>query len=1145
MNQKYTYKQVRDSSVEYFEGDELAGEVFPGKYALQNLEGEYFELTPSDMHRRLAREFARIESRYPNPMLEDEIFDMFKTWSVVPQGSPMSGIGNPFQVQSISNCFVIDPPEDSYGGILRADQEQAQIMKRRGGVGHDISKIRPKGLVAANAARTTDGIAVFMDRFSNTTREVAQNGRRGALMISISVHHPEIETFINIKKDKKRVTGANISVRISDEFMIAVKSDSEYEQRWPVDSSSPSIIKKEKARKIWDMMMQAAWESAEPGVLFWDNIINNSPADCYASLGYKTSSTNPCIVGKTLIATADGRNAVTIEQLCKEGKDIPVYSTNVETGRVEIKMGRNPRMTKTGADVWKLTLDDGSFLMATPDHRIMLRDRTYIQLKDLKPGMSIFPFNSFNSNGYRQVCQTGAEIGTNLRRNRRQYRLIHEFFNGETDSKTFAIHHKDCNSENDSIENLQVMSHEEHIELHSKNMMGDKNPYHKMSEQWKSNFATHKGDKNGRYLGHSNEELLNHGRKVFIENGSISKRMWQKYAAENNLPRFVGTDCRFGSWNNFKNQVSSNHKVSSVEFFGHEDVYNITVDDNHNYHVITSLEENAVISSGICVKNCGELPLSPYDSCRLLLMNLMKFVQNAYTEDAEFDLERFYEYSKKAQRLIDDMIDLELEMVDKIISKINSDSEPDHVKRTELELWTKIRLATSNARRTGLGITALGDVLAALGVKYGSDESIAITEEIYKNLALASYESSIIMAKERGAFPIWNLELEKNHTFINQVIDAFPDSKRDLLKAMWIKYGRRNIANLTTSPAGTVSVETQTTSGGEPAFLVGYKRRKKINNSDKLARVDFVDESGDRWQEYMVFHHGHQKWAKINGKDPELDMKQSPYYGSTSADIDWIRKIKLQAAAQKWVDHAISNTTNIPKDTSVETVSEIYMTGWESGCKGVTIYRDGSRSGVLISSNETSNKNTRESSAIPESHAPKRPEVLSCDIHNATVKGQKYLVLIGLLDGKPYEIFCGLADKINTKLPKKGTIQKVPQKNGVARYDLHTYHEDGTEDVYADIVDGFDNENYGAFTRILSTSLRHGVPVQFVVEQLVKDKHSDMWSFSTVIARILSKNYISDGTKTSVKACPECKSTNLSYQQGCVACLDCGNSKCS
>lgn len=832
--QTYTYGQVRDASVRYFNGDELAGEVFAGKYALQDLEGNFYELTPTDMHRRLAKEFARIEAKYPNPMSEEEIFSMLCDWSIVPQGSPMSGIGNLFQLQSLSNCFVVDPPQDSYGGIFRADQEQAQIMKRRGGVGHDISCIRPKGKPAANAARTTDGIAVFMDRFSNTTREVAQNGRRGALMLSISVKHPEIGTFIDIKKDKKRVTGANISIRATDDFMAAVRDGTTYVQQWPVDAAIPVYKQEVDARKVWDQMMLAAWDSAEPGILYWDTIIKGSPADCYADLGYRTSSTNPC----------------------------------------------------------------------------------------------------------------------------------------------------------------------------------------------------------------------------------------------------------------------------------------------------------------------GELPLSPYDSCRLILMNLMKFVIFPYTPLAAFDYTKFDLYVFKAQRLMDDLVDLELEVIDQIITKVESDPEPDAVKRIELELWHKIKRATSQARRTGLGITGLGDALAALGIKYGSEDSIVETEQIYRQLAVSSYTSSIWMAKERGAFPIWDFEREKDHPFIRQVMKRIGSPAA---AQIWMKHGRRNIANLTTSPAGTVSIVTQTTSGGESAFMIDYTRRKKINPNDKQARVDFVDPSGDKWQEYKVYHHGHETWARVNGKDPERDIAESPYYGATAADIDWIKKVEIQAAAQRWVDHSISNTTNVPKDTPVEVVKQIYMKGWELGCKGITIYREGSRSGVLVASGD-GDKAKVDGSTIRESRAPKRPLELPCNIHRMTADKQKYLILVGLLDGKPYEVFCGLAENFDVAHNQKGgVLVKRPQESGLSIYDLIVGASGSSpEHMYEDVVNLFDNPNYGAFTRTISTALRHGVPIHYLVEQLRKDKHSDMWSFSTVLARTLSKSYVVDGTvSTAEKSCRDCGSNVLSYQQGCVTCMGCGSGKCS
>lgn len=823
----YSRDQVYQASLEYFHGDSLASGVFADKYALQDSNNTYYELTPADTHMRLAKEFARVEKNYKNPLPEDLIYHYLCNWFIIPQGSPMSGIGNKYQLQSLSNCFVIEPSQDSYGGIFRVDQQQAQIMKRRGGVGHDISNIRPKGLATSNAARTTDGIAIFMDRFSNTTREVAQNGRRGALMLSISSRHPEIETFINIKRDKKRVTGANCSIRVDDEFMRAVQANGKYTLQWPVDSSNPTVKQEVDAVSLWDKMMQAAWESAEPGILFWDTILRNSPADCYADVGYGTSSTNPC----------------------------------------------------------------------------------------------------------------------------------------------------------------------------------------------------------------------------------------------------------------------------------------------------------------------GELPLCPHDSCRLMLLNLSKFVVNPYRPNAWFDYQEFGEVVRVAQRLMDDLVDLELEMIRKIILKIETDPEDQDVKANELNLWKKILRTTADGRRTGLGETALADCMAMLGCRYGSDESIRFAEAVHKTLACASYASSIRLAKERGAFKVFKHDKEQHHPFVSKVVAELSESDR----SDYEKWGRRNIANLTIAPAGSMSLMAQlgsfdrygTTSGCEPAFRVHYKRRKKVVNDSQT--VDFVDELGDRWQEFDVFHPGLQVWADVNDKDLACEIEDSPYYKSSAADIDWVKKVEIQAAAQAWIDHSISNTTNLPSDVSVDTVKHVYMRGWETGCKGITIYREGSRSGVMVE------KKNEAATSIQDTVAPKRPEKLPCEIQRAKVKGKEYLIIVGLMDGRPYELFCGLAENMDVgKKDKKGYMLKVPQKDGIAHYDLTT---EGGE-TFQNIAELFDNPEYGAFTRTLSMSLRHGVPVQHLVEQLRKDKHSTLTSFSSVIARVLAKSYIADGTKSSGQKCPQCTSTNLAYMQGCVTCLDCGHSKC-
>ena len=834
---KHSQDEVFASSLQYFGGDELAASVFVSKYALRNESGDLLEKTPDDMHRRLAKEFARIEAKYPNPLSEEEIYGYLSRWEIVPQGSPMSAMGNPYKLQSLSNCFVIAPPQDSYGGILFADQEQAQIMKRRGGVGFDISTIRPKGMHTANAAGTTDGIGVFMERFSNTCREVAQGGRRGALMLTISVDHPEIETFINIKRDLKKVTGANISIRLTDSFMEAVKTDSDYTLRWPVDASveEAKVTKTVKAKAIWDQIIDAAWSSAEPGLLFWDTAKRNTPTEAYRHVGYGNISTNPC----------------------------------------------------------------------------------------------------------------------------------------------------------------------------------------------------------------------------------------------------------------------------------------------------------------------GEVILSAYDSCRLLLVNVSKFVNDPFTAKTMFDHDRFAAAVIVAQRLMDDLVDLELEAVDKIISKVQADPELDEVKKIEVNLWWKIRKAAMNGRRTGLGITALGDALAYLNVRYGSQESVDKTEEIYRALETAAYRSSIDMAEERGPFPAFEYSAEADHTFVQKVISNLSSESQTKYK----KFGRRNIALTTTAPAGSVSCLTQTTSGIEPAFLVSYTRRKKITATDVTSRVDFVDALGDKWQEYKVYHHGYKKWMEVTGKGDVVE--ESPYWKATSNDVDWNMSVKLQAAAQRWVCHAISKTCNLPADTSRETVAQVYMSAWESGCKGFTVYRDGCRSGVLVAdeSKKEEKKTEEQPQGVVESHAPKRPKELPCDIHRINVRGsegsESYLVLVGKMDNKPYEIFCGLATHVEVpRKAKQGTLIKNGKKDGISTYNLQIPVGEDDCLLFKDVVELFSNPVHGAFTRSLSLALRHGIPVSYVVEQLQKDKHSDMQSFSRVLSRVL-KGYIPDGTKGTSKKCSECGTEDsLVYQEGCLLCKSCGYSKC-
>jgi len=818
--------------LEYFDGDTLACDVFT-KYALRDPERGKAESTPREMHIRLAREFARIEAKYPNPMTEDEIFSLFDNFQkVIPQGSPMAGIGNGHQLQSLSNCFVIDQPHDSYGGILFADQEQVQIMKRRGGVGMDISNIRPRGQPTSNAARTTDGIGVFMERFSNTCREVAQGGRRGALMLTIDCRHPEIETFIDIKRDLKKVTGANISIRFTDEFMKAVESNTGFCLRWPVEANpeDAEITKMVDAKQVWDKFVDAAWASAEPGALFWDTVVNKGIVDCYRDAGYKTISTNPC----------------------------------------------------------------------------------------------------------------------------------------------------------------------------------------------------------------------------------------------------------------------------------------------------------------------GEIPLSPYDSCRLMVVNLTSFVLNPFTSNAKFDYDGFTATVGSAQRLMDDLVDLEVECVDRILEKIKNDPQPASVKQIELDLWEKIRAAGLNGRRTGLGITGLGDAIAALNVQYGSNLSIEMTAAIYQHLAMGAHKMSCRLAAERGAFPVFDYTKEKDHPYINQIMDACGLET----KKLWQTTGRRNIALTTTAPVGSVSCLTRTTSGIEPAFMLSYKRRRKITSVDESSSVDFVDQMGDKWQEYTVYHHWFKKWMDVTGK---TEVQDSPYWGGTANDIDWVKSVDIQAAAQRWIDHSISKTCNLPNSATRETVNDVYMRAWKEGCKGFTVYRDGCRTGVLISTEEKKEEKPKTAADVH----PKRPKELQCDIHRVNVKDdagktQSWMVLVGLNDGKPYEVFSGLANHIEVpKKSKTGTLIKNGKVSGISTYNLRVPVGADDEILFKDVANLFANPTQGAFSRTISLALRHGVPVNFVVDQLQKDKESDMFTYARCIARVL-KGYIPDGTKSATeKKCKECGSDQVFYMEGCVTCASCGSSRCS
>ncbi|WP_300434716.1 adenosylcobalamin-dependent ribonucleoside-diphosphate reductase [Christiangramia sp.] len=838
----YTQEQAYEASLEYFKGDDLAARVWVNKYALKDSEGNIYELTPDDMHRRIAKEIARVEKKYPNPMSEDEVFDLIKNFKyIVPQGSPMAGIGNPYQVGSLSNCFVIgnDGVSDSYGGIMKIDQEQVQLMKRRGGVGHDLSHIRPKGSAVKNSALTSTGIVPFMERYSNSTREVAQDGRRGALMLSVSINHPDAEDFIDAKMEQGKVTGANVSVRIDDDFMKAVKNNGNYTQKYPVFSKEPKFSKDIEAEKLWKKIVHNAWKSAEPGILFWDTVINESVPDCYADLGYKTVSTNPC----------------------------------------------------------------------------------------------------------------------------------------------------------------------------------------------------------------------------------------------------------------------------------------------------------------------GEIPLCPYDSCRLLAINLFSYVEEPFTDKAHFNFDLFKKHVGAAQRIMDDIIDLELEKIDNILSKIDADPENEEIKAVEKNLWLNIRKKAYEGRRTGIGITAEGDMLAGLGIKYGSKEGIDFSVDIHKKIALAAYRASVDTAKERGAFSIFDSEREKENPFILRLKEADEKLYYDMLE-----YGRRNIALLTIAPTGTTSLMTQTTSGIEPVFLPVYKRRRKVNPNDKNSRVDFVDEVGDSWEEYVVFHHRFKEWMTANGHDinknysqEELDklVKLSPYYQATSNDVDWLSKVKMQGAVQKWIDHSISVTINLPNNVDEDLVGKLYLEAWEAGCKGVTVYRDGSRSGVLISNEEKKEEETEENSG---GFPLKRPQTLTADVVRFQNNKDKWIAFIGLVDGRPYEIFTGFADdEEGILIPRwvnEGLIIKNRNEDGTSRYDFQYQNKRGYKTTIEGLSHKF-NPEFWNYAKLISSTLRHGMSIDNVVDLInslqLNSESINTWKNGVVRAL---KRYIADGTVAKKEKCANCNSSNLIYQEGCLTCKDCGSSKC-
>lgn len=1310
----YLRKDVYEKTIKYFNGDELATNVWINKYALKDSEGNIYEQTPDDMHKRIAKELARVEKNYKNPLTEDQIYNDIKDFKyIVPQGSPMAGIGNDYQISSLSNCFVVGPQidkigkqEDSYGSILRTDQEIIQLCKRRAGVGTTLEHVRPNGSSVKNAAMTSTGVVPFMERYSNSIREVAQAGRRGALMLSTHVKSMDSKNFINAKLDTKKVTGANISVKIDDDFMDALENGKKYKQQFPIESDNPEQIQEIDPKEIWDKLIYNNWKSAEPGILFWSTIERESVPDSYSDMGFKSIGTNPCVVGDTKVAVADGRNYVSIKQLSEEGKDVPVYSINND-GELCIRTMRNPRITGYNEKIYKIKIEGEHVMRVNGNHQFRLKDGSYKEAKNLSKGDSlhimtkweasfddIFKSNSKSSDYY---WLNNGKFG----KHKSEHRMIYEELTGNKIEKSYVIHHKDFNSKNNSIDNLELMSKKEHDKYHSERIKGGKNPYHRMSSDWKFNFASHPGKLNPNYSGISNEKIIEEFKILTNKlERRISNKDWQSYAKEKNLPQnlskfrdlgnvillakkvalelgydninadprlvktykealkngynaeilenevlvnkiceycgeefkinyfrrevsFCSNECalnyvnnnddfkekrsrninktyedkakinkekqikiysdlkfkfdrnpKLSEWENeckknniphrlrtkygFKNfkEISENsemynHKVISVVEDGFENVYNGTVDEFHNYFT-GGFEEYTKQGKKKYINlnqlNCGEIILCDGDSCRLLLLNLFNFVKNPFTKEAYFDFELFKKYISRAQRYMDDIVDLEIEQINKILDKINNDPETENTKFYEKDLWERILDKCKRGRRTGTGVTGEGDMLAALNLKYGEKEAIDFSEKVHQTLALNAYKESVNLAKERGSFEIFNFEKEKDNIFLNRLFELDSSLKDDM-----IKYGRRNIGILTISPAGSVSILTQTTSGIEPVYMPYYKRRRKINPNDKDSRVDYIDEMGDHWEEYIVFHPKFVDWAKTKGyeineklsdEDLEKIFLESPYYKACSNDINWLNSVEMQGKIQKYVDHSISKTINLPKDTTIELVDEIYRKAHKYGCKGITIYRDGSRSGVLVSDKGKKKQDTKAvNDLIKNMNAPKRPKELECDILRFTNKGEKWIGFIGLYEGEPYEVFTGIQESFTIpNYVEKGKIRKVKTDNE-KRYDFVYIDNGGYEQEVKALSRAF-NKEYWDYAKMISAVLRHYMPVPSVIN-LLDSLHIDgdlIGTWKAGVKRMLKK-YIKEDIKSKNK-CPECGQETLTIQEGCMTCKNCGWSKC-
>ena len=1181
----YSKQEVEKATKQYFKDDELATDVWIKKYCLKDNKN-YYELTPDDMHRRIAKELARIELNYINPLPEDFIYDTIKNFKrIIPQGSPMSGIGNDMQVVSLSNCFVIGNGDnsDSYGGIMKLDQEMVQLEKRRGGVGTDMSFIRPNGSLVKNSAITSTGVVPFMERYSNTTKEVAQDGRRGALMLSISIKHPDSERFIDAKLEQGKVTGANISVKLTDEFMNCAINGTPFTQQYPIDSDNPTFTKVVDAQKIWKKIIYNAWKSAEPGILYWDKIIGESIPDCYSDLGFKTTSTNPCVAPETLILTSDGYVPI-VDRI---GLKTNVWNGVEFSEVIPLQTGSNEKMKL-------IKFSDGTELKVTHYHGFYKWDgfsregkATKVEAKELIVGDKLEKYE-FPSLLRHKVLDTSKDF----------YTL--GFFAGDGFVKRDSTAHVSLYGEkkklidrlnvignvSENIENdrltVRVELPEINMDLHDLKKYVPKyvDNYSQSMLSWLAGIIDSDGSRNSEegsisissidreFLMNIKLHMLNimgiNGHVIDEKEGGLKEIKGHEYETNNSYRLIISAnsvkklyDLGLRTFRVIIDNINVNRDASRfIKVISIEDV-----EDCEKVYCFTEPKRNRGCFGGVVTSNCGEIPLCPNDSCRLLALNLFGYVVNPFTPEAYFDWNLFKQDVIVAQRYMDDIVDLEIEKIDAILNKVKSDPEDEFIKIYEINLWEQIKLMTIKGRRTGLGITAEGDMLAALNLRYGSDEGTDFSVKVHKTLKLEAYRSSVIMAKERGAFPIYNSERELKNPFIGRINNEDPE-----LYSEMITYGRRNIALLTIAPTGSVSICTQTTSGIEPAFLVMYMRRRKINPQEKDSRIDFVDEEGIAWMQYPVFHHKFELWLLANGYDinvvktmttEQLDeiIKQSPYYKSTSNDIDWVKKVEMQGLIQKEIDHSISVTVNLPNNATEEIVSKVYETGWRFGCKGITVYRDGSRSGVLVGVEEKKVKEEK----FDEVHAPKRPKRLKGEIHRFQNSLEKWIAVVGIKDGRPYEIFTGKLENGLSKLPStvkdcevvKNIIEVdcfneegEPIKIKKKRYDIEYVDADGIKQAHTGLNHSF-NPEFWNYAKLISGILRHGMPLVYVYELIdslnFKEEHINTWKNG--IVRTIKK-YIKDGEKVTGN-CPDCGSEHLEFKEGCLTCMGCGNSKCS